>query len=163
MGAHFLQSVWEGNDPCLQEPQGSLAHWWAFKSHVNCALLWFTSVVILMNIWRNNKKKSLVGAHFLQSVWEENDPRLREPRGSLAPWRAFKSHVNRVCKSAKLFIASLAAGPNYTATFSSDWVSLLAGHSITTWTRRGRYVRWSEESPHLVTWTKFRYYLKCSI
>ena len=104
-----------------------------------------------------------MGAHFLQSVWEENDPRLREPRGSLAPWRAFKSHVNRVCKSAKLFIASLAAGPNYTATFSSDWVSLLAGHSITTWTRRGRYVRWSEESPHLVTWTKFRYYVKCSM
>ena len=71
------------------------------------------------------KKASGRVAYFLRSVWEENDPRLREPRGSLAPCRAFKSHVNRVCKSTKLFIASLAAGPNYTATFSSDWVSLL--------------------------------------
>ena len=50
------------------------------------------------------------GADFLRFFWEQNDPRLRYRRGTLAPWRAFKSHVNRVCKSAKLFIAFRPAG-----------------------------------------------------
>jgi hypothetical protein len=75
--------------------------------------------------WFEKLEKCLVG-HQWQDWVVENDLRLQEPRGGLAPWRAFKSHVNRVCKSAKLFIASRPAGPNYTATFLSDWDNIAA-------------------------------------